>query len=412
MRLIHNTSNPVNNTLHSAEQLIRMKILAINLVIIFGVRSFKSFAQIVYMYFFTKRRVGLADTEYDLIDPTPPTPPILDDGLDGDDAVDVDYDDAYAGNSPSNRLNIQSINPAAPRKKPSKRRLSSIYGKRRNSYEYTNEVVKEPSRGRDLDNISSFWSSFRNNGNDNDNSKSNMERDSNSRIPFSRGSSRNVPNDVEESNASPPSSPMPASHQLGTGTYQATRTNYDISYREMNRVERDYELKEWNPALENIKLYSDLLIGFGYVVIFGCLLPGISILGVLDIYLVYKKDAFRFINVYRRIKSIYRDGDDNTDSKLGNLYYLTFNTFLSITFITNALLIIFTMINFDFLKLSVRLWIFIAINGSMFVYRHFAMLMLTNEPDIVNIQRLRTNFLSKKLIEKTPDEEADPTSIL
>lgn len=295
-----------------------------------------------------------------------------------------------------------------PRKKSSRRRLSSLYT-RRSSYEYTAEVPKGPEPGHDLDKFG-LWSSFRNNSDKPSKPAAASQRYSSiSKTPSSRDQNNIVEDD--SSNITPVTSPV--ARPLGAGKYVATRNNYDVSYREMNRVERDYELKEWNPATETIKLYSHLLITFGYVAIFGCLLPGISLLAVLDLYLLYKKDAFRFINVFRRLKVMISSNQyDAEGTHIGSLYYLLFNTFLSISFVTNALLIIFTMTNFDSIRISIRLWIFIAINGTMFGYRHLAMLFLTKEPSIVNIQRLRTNFICKQLIEKIPDEEADPTSIL
>lgn len=69
-----------------------MSLLAINLVTIFGMRSLKTFLEIVLLYFITKRRVGINETRYDLIDPMPPTPPIPnEDDLDGktNDIVDI-----------------------------------------------------------------------------------------------------------------------------------------------------------------------------------------------------------------------------------------------------------------------------------------------------------------------------------
>lgn len=254
-------------------------------------------------------------------------------------------------------------------------------------------------KGRDLDKMGSFWSSFRNNNDDN-RQKSIFGHDS-----------TGVSAVEEDGSASATPISSPTSHQAGT--YTSSKNNYDVSYREMNRVERDYEMKNWDSNVETIKLYSHLLISFGYVAIFGCLLPGISLLGVLDIYLIYKKDAFRFINVFKRLKEVVYNTDyEGNDTNIGGMYYLLFNTFLSITFMTNSLLIVFTMKNFNSLSISIRLWILIAINGTMFGFRHIAMLFMTKEPNIVNIQRMRTRFICKQLVEGVADEEADPTSIL
>jgi hypothetical protein len=416
--------------IRSANQPVRMDLLAINLVVIFSIRILKSFFQMFFMFFITKRRCDLADTVYDLIDPTPPPPT---ESVRRDDQgllePDVDYDDTYGGNSPSNVLHTDSINPASKvaKKKIQRRRLSSIYGRRRGSIEYTTENV----RATDDQVPPSFWSSFRGSfrasatapspepapqpsAYENSNfSFPTSQMDPTTAIIRSRANTWNSRKNDHESLVEDGVEPIPKTTVsqspaplLGAGTYTAIRTNYDVSYREMNRVERDYELKSWQANIESVKLYADLLIGFGFIAIFGCLLPGISLLGALDLYLTYKKDAFRFINVYRRIRSSL-----DLTADIGS-YYLAFNTFIAIAIVTNALLIVFTMISFRFLTIAIRLWIFIAINGVLYLFRHMVSLLFTLEPKIVKIQRLRSNFIGKKLIEQVPDEEADPTSIL
>lgn len=60
-------------------------------------------------------------------------------------------------------------------------------------------------------------------------------------------------------------------------------------------------MKPYHEEFETIAQFSGIFFSFGYVILFGCVLPIVAFMAMIEIFFIYRRDSFRLINVFRRI---------------------------------------------------------------------------------------------------------------
>ena len=170
-------------------------------------------------------------------------------------------------------------------------------------------------------------------------------------------------------------------------------------------AKRDYMLKSYNIDIKLIELYNNLIINLSYIILFSCLLSLILLLCFIIILLIYRLNALSLLHIYKRQYSSIVVNNIGIWSNVANLI-------VTIGIITNAGLLVFTMHTFHFISLKYRLWILIGFVIVMFMLRYIITIWIASKPKIIKIQEKRNEFYVKRIIEKIPDADYDPTSIL
>lgn len=179
-------------------------------------------------------------------------------------------------------------------------------------------------------------------------------------------------------------------------------------YYDNHAAERDYEMKEFNITLQDVKLYSDILLSLGYLLIFGCILPGISLLVAIDLYLIYKRDAFRLMHIYRR----YCNHIIGSSKDISNWVFISFYFLIVASILSNTGLIIFVSDIFLFLSLVNRIWLFVCCLIIFSIIRLIFIFLIPTIPTCVQLQITRNQVITAKLIDKIPDVKIDARSML
>lgn len=113
-----------------------------------------------------------------------------------------------------------------------------------------------------------------------------------------------------------------------------------------NNAEIDFQLLEFNENIESILFYCDFVLGFCYVLLFGSTLPGLSFLSLVDILLICYSNAYRLIHLYQRSCTY-------LTTSIGS-WFLIMNWMLTIAYVTNSALIVFTMTTLKFISFKYR----------------------------------------------------------
>jgi hypothetical protein len=134
-------------------------------------------------------------------------------------------------------------------------------------------------------------------------------------------------------------------------------------------------------------------------------LPGAPLIALIYNWASLKGDIFSLIHTYR--KPIHLES-----SKGIGIWKDLFNLLSILTTITNAAMVIF---NLDLIKtwsLSEKLLLFIGVQWAIFMIQYYLTVTEPRVPEVVRIQKKRSDFVNKKLILKLPDRPIDSVSAL
>lgn len=166
---------------------------------------------------------------------------------------------------------------------------------------------------------------------------------------------------------------------------------------ELTNAEKDYTLMPYVINLENIKNYADTAIQYGFTLLFIPALPCAAFLALLNNYAKLKFEAWKQFSLYQRPVPVAAQDIGTWQSVFGII------SFISV--ITNAGLIVFTMDllwNYD---LSIRMWIFIGFQWVLIMVQMLAAHNITDNPEEVEEQANRMEFIESKIVKKVPDDD-------
>ena len=88
-----------------------------------------------------------------------------------------------------------------------------------------------------------------------------------------------------------------------------------------------------------------------------------------------------------------------------------FSIIASLSVITNAGLVAFTMSVLDMYSISLRMWLFVGFQWFLFVLQYIIEVSVPDVPYEVQIQKKRTDHIVNKLILRIPDDEVESVKV-
>jgi len=164
-------------------------------------------------------------------------------------------------------------------------------------------------------------------------------------------------------------------------------------------AEKDFLLMNYDGLIENINLYADAAIQYGFSTLFVTALPIAPCLSFVSNYFKSKLNIWKTIKFYQRPVPL---GAQDIGTWLSIFQFLS-----AASVITNGALICFTMNVLDDFGMAGRLWIFIGFQWTMFSAQYFSMICIDDVPEDVRTQIERMKFIEDKVILKVPDEDGN-----
>jgi len=167
-------------------------------------------------------------------------------------------------------------------------------------------------------------------------------------------------------------------------------------YKALSRPEQEMLFMPYDNVKANITNYCDVVIQYGYMVLFVTSLPISVTFCFLALLLGCKQDGYLLLRQYQRPRP---QGAEDIGM------WQTFMTLTSIAgVVTNAGLIVFTMGIPAGYSASSKLWIFIGFIFFCLILQFSTQVLIPEEPKEVQIQLKRTEFLVEKVIHKVEDD--------
>jgi len=167
----------------------------------------------------------------------------------------------------------------------------------------------------------------------------------------------------------------------------------------MTPAECDYLLMNYDGLLENINLYADAAIQYGFSTLFVTALPVAPALSLISNYFKCKLNIWKTVKFYQRPMPI-------GAQDIGTWLYI-FQFLSAAAVITNGALICFTMKIMTHYSYAGKAWIFIGFQWTLFTAQYLSMLFIDDVPEDVTIQIQRMKYIEEKVIFKVPDPEGE-----
>jgi anoctamin-10/anoctamin-7 len=165
--------------------------------------------------------------------------------------------------------------------------------------------------------------------------------------------------------------------------------------------EQDYVLMQYNVLIDSINNYADAAIQFGYSSLFVTALPMAPFFSFLCNLARNKLNIVKLTTMFQRPIPA---GAQDIGSWMG-----IFQLMSVLSVITNGAIICFTMTVLNGQATSAgRVWLFIGFIIVLIVIQFIVQAIIPDEPEEVEIQKKRIQFISSKLIDRQPDEEMTP----
>ena len=161
-------------------------------------------------------------------------------------------------------------------------------------------------------------------------------------------------------------------------------------------AEDAYMLMVYNPTLEAIALYSDIVVQFGYLALFVTALPIASLFTIIINYISSKTLTWKLLVLYQRPIPV---GAQDI-----GVWQEIMQTIASISILTNGALVCYTMDVLDGYTPHTRAWIYIIFMWTIGLLQQGIGLAIPDVPFEVQTQLKRQEFIVSKLIDHLPDE--------
>lgn len=142
--------------------------------------------------------------------------------------------------------------------------------------------------------------------------------------------------------------------------------------------------------------YAEIAIQYGYMALFVSALPIAAFFALISNIVEIKGDGWKLFNLHQR--PVPKTGED-----IGT-WQTIFLVISIISVVTNAALTSFTMDVLNSSSMTFRFWIFVSFQWVCFALQAFIMAIIPDVPEDIEIQLQRTEFISRKLIDKVADD--------
>jgi hypothetical protein len=183
---------------------------------------------------------------------------------------------------------------------------------------------------------------------------------------------------------------------------QASKRN---DAKELSTIEKQFSLEEYGDdgLFED---YAEMSLQFGFATLFAPACPVAPMMALISNYVELRVDASKLC--YNTRRPFPKGASD-----IGT-WYSILSIMATVAVTTNAALLAFTskLFNGDDatyggVTRSYRVWIFLIFEHAVLILRFALETMIPDVPEIVAIQAARTERLVDKVINLTPDDEAD-----
>ena len=161
-------------------------------------------------------------------------------------------------------------------------------------------------------------------------------------------------------------------------------------------AENAYMLMVYNPTLEAIALYSDVVVQFGYLALFVTALPIAPFFTLIVNYISSKVLTWKLLVLYQRPIPV---GAQDI-----GVWQEIMQTIATIAILTNGALICYTMDVLDNYTAHTRAWIYIVFMWTLGLLQQGIGFAVPDVPFEVQTQLKRQEFIVSKLIDHLPDE--------
>lgn len=167
----------------------------------------------------------------------------------------------------------------------------------------------------------------------------------------------------------------------------------------ISRAEKDYMLSEYIIQTQDLQRMADVVIEYGYMILFIVALPISCCLSMINSFAKVKFSMWRHVHLLQR--PVPKGAQD-----IGT--WQSILTILSVVGVTtNAALICFTMDIISNYTLAGRLWIFIGFQWVIIAMQGFVSYIIPDVSEKVEVQLQRQEFMISKVILHVPDEDEE-----
>jgi anoctamin-10/anoctamin-7 len=166
----------------------------------------------------------------------------------------------------------------------------------------------------------------------------------------------------------------------------------------LSAPEREFLLEPYDLLKGSLNDYAELAIQFGYMAFFVTALPASVIGAFINNYAEMRTDAYKLVHGQRPLLAGAED--------IGT-WQSIFSVVATISVITNAGIIAFTMSVLEMYSFQVRVWLFIGFQWLCFLSQFIIQVAVPDVPYEIEIQQQRTEHIYNKLILRIPDDEID-----
>lgn len=168
--------------------------------------------------------------------------------------------------------------------------------------------------------------------------------------------------------------------------------------KELTPAENDYLLMQFNPMLQMINAYAALAVQYGFTMLFSVALPCATFISLFNNYVKVKFESWKIFKLYQRPMPI-------SAQDIGT-WQSIFQIISVVAVVTNGGMICFTMdLLWDRFTLQGRVWVFLGFQWFLIFCQFVIQYIVPDEPEDVQIQLERMDFIMSKVIERIEDED-------
>eukprot|EP00607_Mallomonas_marina_P002350 CAMPEP_0182425280 /NCGR_PEP_ID=MMETSP1167-20130531/11642_1 /TAXON_ID=2988 /ORGANISM="Mallomonas Sp, Strain CCMP3275" /LENGTH=733 /DNA_ID=CAMNT_0024605807 /DNA_START=65 /DNA_END=2266 /DNA_ORIENTATION=- len=166
--------------------------------------------------------------------------------------------------------------------------------------------------------------------------------------------------------------------------------------RQLPRPEQEELRASYSPVKDSIADNAEVVIQFGYMMLFVTALPLAATASAIFGYLQFKTDGYKLLRIFERPIPL---GGEDIGTWQSIYAVLTIGAV-----ICNAGLVVFTMVVLDDYGPYEKMWIFVGIILACYGIQYSLMEAIPDIPKEVEVQTARNQFIVTKIVEKVADD--------
>jgi len=168
---------------------------------------------------------------------------------------------------------------------------------------------------------------------------------------------------------------------------------------DMSEIEHAFNMEHYDVMLGTFEDFAEMVIQFGYTTMFVAAFPLATVMSFVNNYVEIRVDAWKLCQLMQRAEP--RSAED-----IGTWQDIL--EFISIAAIAvNSMLVAFTSTNMIDTPWFLRAWTFVLMAAGLFVIRTLIAFIIPDEPEWVDIQVKRQEYIVGKVIDNIEDEDDD-----